>query len=358
MGEAHPDRIIRQLVGQFPVVEEAAVIGALPGTQVHLVDRHGGVLPVPVLASFHPIGILPGVGRGVLHAGRGAGTQFVGSAIGIGLEEDGAGVPVPDLEFVEGAGTQARNEQFPDAMAGVDPHGVAAAVPMVEVPHHAHPFGVGGPDGEQDARDAVSQMFPGPQEAVGVPVLAFPEEVEVEVRKLGAEGVGIVDPALHAILDPAQFVMRFKAAGKSLPHEEVRALDAGEGLSRIRQVCGLGPGQEGPDHRLRPGAVASQHPERVVVTRLQQLSQVFVQRLGLRHGPPLLAGYPNLALGFQFDAVAGDLQEVQIRQAHHHAHGPSFEGQDQTAVAAGRPAPAGWPGWAGLRPPGSFRGGS
>src|SRR3546814_12045853 len=73
---------------------------------------------------------------------------------GIGLQRQQPAVGSDDLVLVKGAALQAGNEQLPDADLVTLAPDVAAAVPAVEVAHHAAALRVGRPDGEAHAFDA------------------------------------------------------------------------------------------------------------------------------------------------------------------------------------------------------------
>src|SRR3546814_5045762 len=70
---------------------------------------------------------------------------------GIALQRQQPAVGSDDLVLVEGAALQAGNEQLPDADLVTLAHDVAAAVPAVEVAHHADAMSVGRPDCEAHA---------------------------------------------------------------------------------------------------------------------------------------------------------------------------------------------------------------
>ena len=57
--------------------------------------------------------------------------------------------------FVDGAGFDARDEEFPDPGAEAAAHGVAGCVPAVEITDDRDMGGIGRPDGEEYAGDAV-----------------------------------------------------------------------------------------------------------------------------------------------------------------------------------------------------------
>ena len=71
------------------------------------------------------------------------------------------------------------------------PHRVAAAVPVVEVADHAHPLGVGRPDGEVDAPEPLVRAEVCPQSLVVAEVRPLAQQVEVEVGEHRPEAVGV-----------------------------------------------------------------------------------------------------------------------------------------------------------------------
>ena len=55
VGEARQGQIVHQTSRKFPVAQEVAVRIALPGPQVHLVDRHGAAAPIGRGAGRQPV---------------------------------------------------------------------------------------------------------------------------------------------------------------------------------------------------------------------------------------------------------------------------------------------------------------
>ena len=60
-----------------------------------------------------------------------------------------------DFIFVDGVLVKIGNEEFPNAAVVMEAHGVATAVPLVEVADDADTQGAGCPDSETDSRTAV-----------------------------------------------------------------------------------------------------------------------------------------------------------------------------------------------------------
>jgi len=80
---------------------------------------------------------------------------------------------------------------------------VALGVPAVEVPHHAHGPGVGGPDRKAVSSDSgglavLGGEGMGSKNAMEVPVLTPSEEVEVEGRNIDGYGPGAVHRQLSS----------------------------------------------------------------------------------------------------------------------------------------------------------------
>ncbi len=67
-------------------------------------------------------------------------------------------VRVDHFIFIELAVVRAGDEEFPDAALFTQTHRVAAAIPVVELPHHGDALRVGCPDGKARAGDAVHRI--------------------------------------------------------------------------------------------------------------------------------------------------------------------------------------------------------
>ena len=59
MGIVHLLEVRHQPVGQFPPVQERAILVPLPGSGMQLVDRDGLMLPVEAVAPLKPGIVLP-----------------------------------------------------------------------------------------------------------------------------------------------------------------------------------------------------------------------------------------------------------------------------------------------------------
>ena len=143
---------------------------------------HGSLLVVP-----HDRGVL--------------GRRFEEEPVGIGLE---ANVPVgiPDFILVVSPFAHAGNENLPHPGSAQRAHGVAAAVPVVEIAHHADALGVGRPDRETGAGDAVDHPQLRAQLFVNPPLVAFAKEIEIGLTQRGQKGIRIAG----ALTSPAASV--------------------------------------------------------------------------------------------------------------------------------------------------------
>ncbi len=256
-----------------------------------LVDRQGLVRPVSLTAGRQPVRVTPGeIGLGLGDAGR-LRPGLEGEGIGIDFDV-GVAVLITDLEFVQFLRANPRQEQLPDPRATAGAHGVDPTVPGVEVPDHAHPLGVGGPDGELHAGDAGDRAGVGAQEAVGVPVPPLAEEVQVEVGELGRKGVGVDQPVNVALpVGPVDLVARRDQGGVALPDEQVRARQARDLEPGAGHPDPLGLGQEEPQAALAIGDMPPQHVEGVVVAGLDDAQE----RLGDMGGGGGSGGHDSLS---------------------------------------------------------------
>jgi hypothetical protein len=95
----------------------------------------------------------------------------------VGLDQHGAGIAVANLELVQIAGSQAGDEQFPDAGTAARAHGVYAAIPVVEAADHRDAFGIRRPNREAHTIDAIHLHAVAAQAAPGFKQFALVEQV-------------------------------------------------------------------------------------------------------------------------------------------------------------------------------------
>ena len=144
-----------------------------------------------------------GAGRGsrtaacVDHDRGGVRPQFRGERHRIGLQRQQVAVAADDLELVVVAGARPGHEDFPEAVAA-HPHGVAAAVPEIEVADHADALRSRREDREGDALDAVEHHRMGAELVVEAQMRAFAEQVQIEIGQDRRKAVGVLDSTVVA----------------------------------------------------------------------------------------------------------------------------------------------------------------
>ena len=233
-------------------------------------------------ASQSPI--TPGIGPLGTDEAGGIGAELEGVGVGVDLHVDQAGV-VAEFQLVQGPGLESWDEQLPDPAAAAGAHGVDPPVPGVEVPHHAGAGGVGGPDGELDPVHPLDTARVGAEEAIGVPVPALAEEVQVEVLRLGWETIGVVVPvAVTGAVLPLQGIALRDPGPIALPDEEVGPIDPLQARTAVRQADRLRLRQIDPHHDPGLGDVAPEEREGVMVAGLEDGPQRFRVALEARRG--------------------------------------------------------------------------
>jgi hypothetical protein len=259
------------------------------------------------------------IGRQLVRHGRhdaGGGRPQLGVAgIRIGLQRQQVAFAADDFVLVAGTGRNARQEDFPHAAFAAQTHGMAAAVPLVEVTHHADTLGVGRPYGEAAAGYAVAFSRRGAECFEGPQMRAFGEQPRVHFAEHLAEAVRIVLDRLAAVGPAdAQPVGAFEL---HRGFEQAVVVHAGELLARA--VFGgvdhrhfQRTGLEGADPGCAIGiGVRAEHGERIAVAGLQDLLDIgqrehveSLQRCcyrcldldgSLRQSPARKVGRPRLA---------------------------------------------------------------
>ena len=185
-----------------------------------------------------------------------------GQAERVGFLEDP--VAVPDLVLVECSLAQPRHKKLPETAGNVLPHGMPAAVPVVEIAHDADARRVRRPDGEIHPVNAVDLPQLGPQPVVTLPVAALVQQVEVVVGQQVREGVRVVHShgLFSVFLGHSQHVARRAVAVRQGANRLVQAgrVDAAHRLGPVRvgriyhprlaRRGQIGPDGQGPASRM------------------------------------------------------------------------------------------------------------
>ena len=143
-----------------------------------------------------------------------------------------------DLVLVGAAGTDIGDEDLPDA--GVLPvaHGMAPAVPVVEIADNRNPLGVGSPDGEVEAGCALMLELMRAQLVEEPEMRALGDIVVVHRAEHRTEGIGIGQPPVAAGVARV-IAKRLALADLELAFEEAAIVAAGKRacLFSFKGIC-------------------------------------------------------------------------------------------------------------------------
>ena len=159
---------------------------------MHLVDGDRGGNPVEGAAAGEEFRVAPGEAVQIAHHRGGLGPMFRAEAEGVRLQGQPLSRGRLDLVLVAGPLAHLGEEDFPDAGGTPPSHGVAAAVPVVEVADHSDPLGAGRPDREVGARRTFVEHDVGAQAIVGPPMGALGPKVLVQLAQHRPEAKRVV----------------------------------------------------------------------------------------------------------------------------------------------------------------------
>ena len=94
--------------------------------------------------------------------------------------------------FVERAVCECRDEELPEAGCSAARHGMAAAIPLVEVTHDTHSRSVRCPDDEMDAGNTLQCPEMGAHGFIGFEEGSLGEQMQFKVGKEGWKCIGIM----------------------------------------------------------------------------------------------------------------------------------------------------------------------
>ncbi len=162
---------------------------------MNFVDAHRLAQRIALRPGRHP-GLVGPLVAGVEYDGCGR-----RRCLGERRQRVGLAVPGPvvaaDLVLVPNAGSDAGNEQLPDARAAERAHRVRPAVPVVEVPDYAHPAGARRPDGERGPLKL--RPHPRAEDAPQLLMPALADQVQVHLAERGQVPVRVVDEQLGPV---------------------------------------------------------------------------------------------------------------------------------------------------------------
>ena len=201
VGKAHLHRVGDEFAREIVVAQKAVVPLAPPRAEVNLVDRHGAAPCVGGRTPAYMRVVGPDEIVRARNDGGGGRPHLAGKAERIGFEWNEVALRGDNLVFVGGPFDNARREQLPEPAVDAFAHGVAAAVPLIEVADHGDAPGLRRPYREQHALDAL--MLDGVRAEPFIEALmgSLDEEMVVERAESWAEGVGVEEfPGLALVL--------------------------------------------------------------------------------------------------------------------------------------------------------------
>ncbi|MNZ99450.1 hypothetical protein D3C78_1187760 [compost metagenome] len=191
MGEAHIRTIGNELGGEFIPAEEGAVLAALPGAGMHLIDADRLAALIHLRPMF-PVGLIFPFLR---QFRRGDGSvlrpQFGAAGIRVGLQGQKLAIGAEDFELVGAAGIDVRREDFPDAGILAEAHHMPSAIPIVEIADDGNTPRIGRPHGEVKTFDAFEFQRMRAHPVEEPEMRSFTDEIIVHGSENRAEAVGV-----------------------------------------------------------------------------------------------------------------------------------------------------------------------
>ena len=189
MGETEIADIGRQLVGELAIGQPAAafVRSPPPGAEMHFVDRDRRIAarcspPAPAPDACDRLSVDDDRRR--------LGTQLGGKRDRIGFQRQQFAVAPENLELVSVSGRDRRHEDFPEAVAA-HAHGVAAAVPKIEIADDADALRIGRKHSERDARDAIEHERMRAELVIELEMRALAQQIQIEIGQDRRKPIGV-----------------------------------------------------------------------------------------------------------------------------------------------------------------------
>jgi len=183
-----------QFGNEFVPPVEAAIVMPPPGTGMQLVDADRAMLPVEVRTCSDPVAIAPRIARVFGHAAGGFRARKHLPCIGVGLSHQ-LTMLAEDFVLVGMSRNETRNEQLPDTGGATAAHGMAPAIPCVEVADHADALNGGRPHGKQAACHAIDGFQARTKDFPGLEVTPLTQQIQIHLAQLRAKRIG----AMHGV---------------------------------------------------------------------------------------------------------------------------------------------------------------
>ncbi len=288
VGVAGLVQVVDELVREIAVAETGS-----PGSEVHLIHAHGGVVRVFRRALGQPCVIRPLV-EGLADLRRGGRRN-----LGVAGHRVGAGHPVAgrraQLELVGVTRGEAGDEQLPYAIVVEPAHRVEHAVPVVEVADDASGGGVRRPDREGGALDVLVRPVVRAEDLPQLLVAALAPQEQVDLADGRHEPVGVVGgPVGCTVVGRGERVRLAVTRQEAVPQPVGRVAEGDGGAVGAQRGDGL---RERAHRAHDEAALHRVLPERAVGLRMPPLDErgdvigVQVRQRGLLHGRLARAGW-------------------------------------------------------------------
>ena len=186
MGISHFLHIVRQCVGQFPIVIESFILFVFPGmffpgTRMDLVNSHGVFFHVELLPFLHPCGVGPFVVSNIHYFGSRAGTKFRTIGIRIRLVKLFSFIG-GDTEFIEIPYPHFWNKELINPHIIVTAHHICFRIPVVKISYYRNALCVGSPHCEENSLFFSLRSGMGSQKLIDFIMCSLSEKIPVQFR--------------------------------------------------------------------------------------------------------------------------------------------------------------------------------
>ena len=184
MGIMHILDIADQLICQIPIAEIATLQGTTPGTQMHLIRQHGGLIGTLLLFLCIPSCILPIIAGKIIYLRCRLRLLLRKKTIRIGLHDMRATPLRLDRIFIDGLLCQAFDEYTPYLPILELLHLMAARIPFIEFPYDTHGLGMRCPYSKAHPPLPILLDEMCPQHLIRMKIRSLMKQVQIELTKL------------------------------------------------------------------------------------------------------------------------------------------------------------------------------
>ena len=191
--EPHLLHVGHEIVRQLAEIIETPVPVPLPGSGMNLIHAQRLMQPVAAGALFLPGSIAPLISIQLDYPACRSGSHLKTQAIRIRLGEHFARIAIAYFELVVLAQTDVRHEDLPHAGTAQRAHRIDAAIPAVEIAHHADALGVRRPHRKAHTPHPVALHVMRAEHAVSLLQTAFGKKIEIVITDAAAERIRVMN---------------------------------------------------------------------------------------------------------------------------------------------------------------------